>query len=323
MGLVNWLKNRLSPVKRDAQRWQELSEAIEEFWVSRFDSEYQKTLDLRSIYTADDAGQIRMIAELGEYYELDVPAENRATVVSMRRPELYQKETDVPVRMMMQRMGISGVEWLPLYGLAGDLYGTKFYTEKQLAAIGVDTPGESSFEVSRLDGTWHLGSGSSPVKLKKAGTYLTSRARLGVNLLDFKDTSIIPKLVEKIRKVKPLHIVFDGMQYWIYFDAGVKVSTNYALYMMKSFSQTYPGNNRVDGSWKIGTDIINPHYHLTGQWKLNGKNKLGAYLTSGVVHRTLAERKISASGVMTKTVTRPDVYLNARLGESLLKLDGR
>lgn len=321
MGLVNWLKNRLSPVKRDTQRWQELSESIEEFWGAQFDAEYLKTLDLRSIYTADDAGQLRMIAELGEYYELDLPYENRPIVVSMRRLELHQKETDVPVRMMMQRLGVSGVEWLPLYALNGDVYGTKFYTDKQLEAIGITTPGESSFDVSRLDGSWSVKAGGI-VKLKKTGTYLTSRARLGVNLLEIVNPDIIPVLKERVAKAKPLHIFFDGMQYWIYLETTVTTSTKYSLYLQKSFNQVYPGNNRMDGSWKIGTNIVNQHYHMNGQWKLDGKNKLGAYLTTGIVHRTLVERKISASGLLTKTLTRPDTYMSPCLGESLLKLDG-
>jgi hypothetical protein len=319
--MLNWLIKRLSPVKRDTPRWCDLAASLEEFWDEQFTPSFENTANLRSIYTADEAGQLRKISEFGTYYEQDMPAENRPVYFGMRKLEMLQKDTDAPVRMMMQRMGLSDVEWLPLYALSDDLYGARFYTEKDLVTLGITSPGQDSPDVRRLDGSWKVGT-VTPIVLKRAGSYLTSRARLGVNLTDFTNTSIIPLLKERIRRIKPLHIVFDGMRYWIYFDITVKASTSYSLYLLKSFNQTYPGNTRVDGSWKIGTDIVHPHKQLTGQWKLDGETRLGAYATPGTVHATLVERKISTSVDLTKTIERPDTYLTARLGESLLRLDG-
>ena len=41
--------------------------------------------------------------------------------------------------------------------------------------------------------------------------YLTSRGVLEVNFALLNDPTLLPKLEDRIRKIKPLHIVYDGM----------------------------------------------------------------------------------------------------------------
>lgn len=250
MGLVNWLKKRLSPVKRDIPRWQELSEAIEEFWAAQFDPEYLKTLNLRSIYSASEADQIRMIAELGQYFEQDTSPDNRAMVVAMRKLELFQKETSVPMRNYMQRHGISGIEWSPLYALSSDVYGTKFYTEKELLAAGI-TPGTSASNRKLVNGTWKL-SVTLPVKLSRVGNYMTSRGKLVFDLTKITDSLMLTALRDHMKSIKPLHIVFDGYYCYLGFELLVSAITQYSALITKTFDQAYSWPaSRLDGKWKV------------------------------------------------------------------------
>lgn len=178
--MLNWLRNRLSPVKRDTPRWKELAEALETLWQDAFDPAFNKLANLRSIYTADKAGQLRKIEEYGGYYEQDMPEQSMPIYLSMRKLEMLQKETDIPIQSTINRLGIFGVQWIPLFALVADgEYGTKFY-----------------------DGI---------TEAVPDGSYLTSRGKLLVDQVFVTDIAIMPKLEQQVTELLPLHIVFDGV----------------------------------------------------------------------------------------------------------------
>lgn len=178
--MLNWLRQRLSPVKADTPRWYELANSLETFWDTQFSTLYDPVEGLLSIYTSSDADQVRKISEHGPYYEQDLPAESRPIYFALRKTEMLQKETDVPIRMSIQRMGVEGVEWAPLYAPRVGDYGTQFIRE----AV-----------VPNMD-----------------DYYMTSRGMVKVNIT-LADDAAAAKADDLVRKLKPLHIVYDGVMF--------------------------------------------------------------------------------------------------------------
>ena len=312
----DWLKKRLSPTKKDSSRWKELAEAIQEFSAENFDPDYNVLAGLRSIYTADEVNQKRIIAEMGHYFEDGITDENIPASVSARKMELHQKETNVPLVRSMARIGFAS-EWMPLYAPRGDVYGTAFYTEDELAAAGLDI----NAAVTLLDSSWAVGS-IPATKLSSAGVYMTSRAKMALNL-----GGTAPDGVDiarrRIMQVKPLHIVFDGFKYRVWLEISAVPTHEMRLTMAKVVDQHYPWcTPKLTGLWKIGTNLVIPARALDGTWTLNGDAVIGEYLVSGIVHETLKQCTILSSAAMRKQIERPAAYMTARLSESHLRVNG-
>lgn len=315
--MIDWLKKRLSPVKRDSSRWRDLAEAIQGFWAENFDPSYDVLAGLRSIYTADDTNQKRIVVELGHYFEDGISDENIPVSVATRKMELHQKETNVPLVRSMARIGFVA-EWAPLYAPRGEIYGTAFYTEDELEAAGLDI----NAELLRLDGSWHVGDDPA-VHLASDGVYLTSRAKMVIDLSSGRAPEMIDVACRRIMQIKPLHIVFDGFKYKIWLEISAIPTHEMHLAMTKVVAQHYPWcTPKLNGLWKIGTNITIAHRHLNGSWKLNGAADLGSYQISGTVYRQLLQCTITSSMGLAKHIERPDAYFVNRLSESLLKLNG-
>lgn len=129
--LIDWLKRRLSPTKRDTPKWTELAESLQEYWEN-FDTAFDLAAALRSIYEANTDGQKMILREMGSYYEDMMPDSNLPISVALRKLELSQKETDVPLRWTLRRLGLKA-EWIPLYMLPNSVvYGEAFYTKDEI-----------------------------------------------------------------------------------------------------------------------------------------------------------------------------------------------
>lgn len=309
--MIDWLKKRLSPVKIKTDRWAQLAEAIQEFWEDSFDPELEKVANLRSIYTAGEDGQKRIVSELGRYYEYDLPDKNIPISVALRKLELLQKDTKVPLVASLKRLGIDS-EWMPMYARRGEAYGTAFYMDHEI------DPAWTTNTILHLDGSWHV-SESSPEKLLD-GVLLTSRGKLLINLASLSNTSLIDTARDRVRKIKPLHIVFDGFYYQLWFDLDVYTRIDASLYLTKTIEQQYPWcNSRLDGSWQIGFD--DQPFTLDGVHSIDGSWKLGA-IYPGHAENAIKQCNIISSAALLKTIDRPAEYINSRLGESMLRLDG-
>lgn len=295
----------------------ELAEAIQEYWAENFDPDYDALANLRSIYTADITNQRRLAVEMGHYFEDGISEENIPVSVAMRKMELHQKETNVPLVRSMSRIGFAA-EWAPLYAPRGEIYGTAFYTEDELERVGLHIDAE----VICLDGSWHIGEAPA-IHLASDGVYMTSRAKMVIDLSDGRAPEMIDVARRRIMQIKPLHIVFDGFKYRIWIEISAIPTHEMRLRMTKEVNQHYPWcTPKLTGLWKIGTNVTVPHRHLNGTWKLNGGADLGAYLVSGTVHERLLQCTITSSMALTKNIERTDKYLTARLGESGIRLDG-
>lgn len=179
--MTNWLVNRLRPAHAKQTRWVELAEALQEFWAELFDLQFDVLANMRSVYTADESSQLRKTEEYGWYYEQDMPAINRPIFFGMRKLEMLQKETDVPMMASIKRLGITGCWWEPLYAVASEVYGTRFLHSIDIRAAALD----------------------------QSDLYLTSRGVLMVDYRMVNDEALLPKLEEIVRSVKPLHIIFE------------------------------------------------------------------------------------------------------------------
>ena len=222
--MIDWLKKRLSPVKKDSPRWAELAESIQEFWAENFDPNYDVLAGLRSIYTADIANQRFLVAEMGNYFEDEMPDGNIPACVSMRQMELQQKETDVPLVRAMMRLGVVA-EWKPLYAPVSELYGS---------------------------GGYFLADDLSPY-----GEYfLISRGRLAIDMADTKTFAKISLVRRRVRSVKPLHIVFDGLIYNlrqdVYAGIALRNGKHYRIGLRINVPDVFAVSLFVGGAMRIG-----------------------------------------------------------------------
>jgi hypothetical protein len=198
--MIDWLKKRLSPVKSDTPRWQHFAEALQEFWEENFDPEIERLRNLRSLYTADEAGQRKIVDEMGRYFEDGIPSANIPMTVARQQVELFQKHTITPLENAWRRLGIENAEWRPLYAHVADTYGDKFYLETDNV-------------LHYLDGTWTLDQ-DPPIFLTQ-GSYMTCRGVIEIDLDLLEDFEGMDLLRRRVNQVKPLHIVFDGIRYRI------------------------------------------------------------------------------------------------------------
>lgn len=247
--MINWLKNRLTPAKIDAPRWAELAEALEETWDNLFSVPFDQAANLRSIYTSDEQGQRRKLAEYGNRYEKYLSTEYLPIMLAMRKLEMLQKDTAVPLEMMLIRSLGSAAEnpIKPLYALSGDTYGTKFYTLDELDQLGIKV----AYDTVQLavDGTWKVTTPATQ-KLGKSLPYLTSRVAVVVDVSDTTTAINTTQLIEDFKFIKPLHIVFNGIYYQMYLTSQVSIRTDYSLLMQKEIVQ-HVSRLPVDGLWKL------------------------------------------------------------------------
>lgn len=266
--MLDWLKKRLSPVKRDTPRWQQFAEAVQSFWGEEFDPEIDRARRMRSIYTADEDDARRIVRDLGWYYENDLDESSRILSVAQRKVELLQKDTAIPILNSIRRAcpGIE-IEWKPLYARMGQIYGTEFFLDHELHETwSVDGA------VKLLDGSWAI-SADAPVGLPE-GVWMTSRAALHANLASLEDPSWLDRAKVRANQIRPLHIVFDGFLFYAMIIVRVPISVTPWLHLVKQIPVPYPWcNHSLDGSWKMGMDgqrhRLDGRY-LSSAWTVGG-----------------------------------------------------
>lgn len=197
--LSKWLTDRLSPPKAREARWIELSTVLEHIWEEFFDPDMSRLERLRSPYSADDSDLIKKLREMGDYFSFDMPKlENRAISIAWRKLELEYKDMELIVISIFRRhYNNLPVHWLPLYA-------------------PLDAPYGSGFEIAPIF--------DAPAKnVPPEGMFLTSRGMLGADYgalmtMGLSKNDFLSRALPLIRRAKPLHIVFDGMLWFIRFD---------------------------------------------------------------------------------------------------------
>lgn len=214
--MEDWLKRRLSPYKDSEPRWIAIAELLQAFWEENFDPKFQSLSDMRSIYTASQEDLKRRIRELGEYFQPDFPTEfDQPLAVAWRRAEIQRKDVVFILKSTFRR-NFSGldVEWVPLYAPKAEPYGSVFKTPRRIV-------GEES------------------------NYFLTSRGKVSADLGKIFETQRFTKsdfaaIVEAItRKIKPEHIVFDGVTFFVNINAYFEVEAALTRSVTQSFSIPY------------------------------------------------------------------------------------
>ena len=232
--MIDWLKKRLSPVKRDTPRWMQLAEAMQEFWEENFDPDLDRMKRAKSIYTADPVDLQREIGELGDFFQALPKAEDLAIAVAWRKLELLFKDTEFIITSTFSRkfLGLD-VVWMPLWAKKTDAYGDAFYPEDEV-------PDFSDY-------------------------YLTSRGRLkadidemtarGISIDDF-----VAHVDARMDTIKPLHIIYEKVVYDrtrtnpLYLGVGQFFSTTYTIQPpMPDINQNM--TNYFGGAVRLGSTI--------------------------------------------------------------------
>lgn len=227
--MSDWLSKRLTPSKSREERWTEFAAVLEHVWEEFFDPDMSRLERMRSSYTADDADLIKKIREMGDYFIYDWPKkDNRPIALSWRRQELDYKDLELILNSNIRRHfnGLT-VAWLPIFAPKDQIYGIGFRVAEGPIPKRQLVPPEGMFLTSR----------------GRLGVDFGDLMRIGMSRAQFRD-----KGVPIVRRVKPLHIVFEGLLWYIYFELPFECFFDNALWESEDRATLYfaPFGSRYD-----------------------------------------------------------------------------
>ena len=197
--MKNWLIKRLTPRKKQEERWTGLAEGLQQVWEEDFDPALARLEGLRSYFGADDADLALKLREMGDYFAADMPRpEDRPIAVAWRRLELEYKDLELILYSVFRRhYSDLPVSWFPLFAPVDEPYGMRF------------TPAEGPWPETK--------------NIPPDGMFLTSRGLLGTDYghllsIGLSKHEFLEKALPLLRRTKPLHIVYDGALWYIRFD---------------------------------------------------------------------------------------------------------
>lgn len=197
--MKNWLIKRLTPRKKQEERWTGLAEGLQQVWEEDFDPALARLEGLRSYFGADDADLALKLREMGDYFAADMPRpEDRPIAVAWRRLELEYKDLELILYSVFRRhYSDLPVSWFPLFAPVDEPYGMRFIP---------------------AEGPW-----PETKNIPPDGMFLTSRGLLGTDYghllsIGLSKHEFLEKALPLLRRTKPLHIVYDGALWYIHFD---------------------------------------------------------------------------------------------------------
>lgn len=201
----NWFRERLTKAKLNAPMWMELADAIQEIFTDHVEPLLERLQGMGSAFTMAPEDLDRRIDELGPFFWLSdrVEREDWPLALLQRQDEIHLKKTDYPLVSTIARE-FSGmqVEWSPLYAPIDQEkypYGKRFTTIEMMEFE--DIPSDQWFMTSR---------GVIRVPLPRLSEASLSGSTIDEQCAEFE--AIIARFVTPII---PLHIVFDGAQYYL------------------------------------------------------------------------------------------------------------
>lgn len=233
---MDWLYKRLTPSKRKVARWTELATAVETIWEEYFDPELSRLQRLQSAYEMDEADLNKKMREMGDSFTCDTPLViNKPLSLAWRRLELQSKDTeDIISSIFLRNFAHLPVTWFPIFAPIDQEYGSYFETYGGLS--------EDADKNVPPDGMW-----------------LTSRGVLGIGKLEMYQEGMVKsdlrtQAISLVESAKPLHIVFDGLLWYINFDLSFSAEANATWDTESQYFMffTTVGNNF--GIPRIGTD---------------------------------------------------------------------
>lgn len=203
----NWLSHRLATVKQDAPLWTGLADAIQAIFTQQVDPLVNRIRGMTSSFTMVKEDMERRVQELGSFFYLSerVPAEDWPLALMQRQDEIHLKGTDYPLINTISRE-FSGIKvtWEPLWAPIDQQahpYGSTFLTASQLADDGAN-----------MDDWFLTARGVIRVALTELPELFSEYATIDDQATQFE--SILSRF---IKPLIPLHIVFDGAQYYLHY----------------------------------------------------------------------------------------------------------
>lgn len=204
----NWFRERLTKAKLAAPMWAELADAVQEIFTDHVEPILERLQGMGSAFTMAPEDLDRRIEELGPFFWLSdrVEREDWPLALLQRQDEIHLKKTDYPLVSTIARE-FSGmqVEWSPLYAPIDQEkypYGKRFTTTEMMEFE--DIPSDQWFMTSR---------GVIRVPLPRLSEASLSGSTIDEQCAEFE--AIIARFVAPII---PLHIVFDGAQYYLEYN---------------------------------------------------------------------------------------------------------
>ncbi|WP_147822899.1 hypothetical protein [Aeromonas hydrophila] len=201
----DWLKQRLTAAKQAAPMWTEFAEAVQEVFEQQIEPLLSRLRGLSSAYTMTSDDLALRIEELGEFFILSerVDKADWPLALMQRHDEIHLKKTDYPLVSTLNReFGGMQATWEPLYAPKNQTlhpYGSRFSIKSQLENETI--PADEWFLTSR---------GVIRVPL----TALQS-SFAGAKTVDEQATAFEEAMTRFIEPLVPLHIVFEGAQYYL------------------------------------------------------------------------------------------------------------
>lgn len=187
--MEDWLKKRISPNKNKVARWNDMSEALQEYWEEYSDLGIQELSDLRNIFTSSPENLEKTMRELGDYFRADIGDDNDWPIqIAWRRLELQAKEMDSTIQRVLKRkfLGLD-IQWTVLYAHKTDEYGTNFKTLSEIQNQG----------------------------LNQAEFFLSSRGKVSIVSPEWDSSEtpfngLITAIGEEAERILPTHIYYMG-----------------------------------------------------------------------------------------------------------------
>lgn len=204
----NWFRNRLTKSKQGSPMWVELADAIQEIFTDHVEPIMTRLRGMGSAFTMAPEDLDKRIEELGAFFWLSerVDREDWPLALLQRQDEIHLKKTDYPLVSTISRefLGIE-VQWAPLFAPIDQKkwpYGSRFSTQEMM-----------EFEEIPPDGWFMTSRGVIRVALPSLS--LTS---LSGETIDDQCAAFEAILARFVTPIIPLHIVFDGAQYFLEYN---------------------------------------------------------------------------------------------------------
>lgn len=201
----SWFRQRLTKAKQAAPMWGELADAVQQIFTQQVEPIIERLRGMGSTFTLAPGDLERRIGELGPFFWLSdrVAREDWPQALLQRQDEIHLKKTDYPlISTIAREFDGMQVEWAPLYAPKDQArwpYGTRFTTLEMMAFE--DIPPEGWFMTAR---------GVIRVALPKLAQAFVSGSTVDEQCAEFE--AILARFVTPLI---PLHIVFDGAQYYL------------------------------------------------------------------------------------------------------------
>lgn len=317
MSFPDWLKNRLTPAKRNVGRWAELAEAMQEFWGELFDPAVRRMVNAQSVYAAEIEDLEKIMAELADDFRNDIGGnDDRPHQIAWRRWELQSKESAAAVDSALRRKfpGLD-IEWVPLYAAKAAAYGANFKSLAEITSGGLNI----------------------------ADYFLTSRGKVylsfGTGEPILPVSEVLAALSEEMDRILPTHIVYDGpdvaaQKAFMAFCARILLlSVTPRVWVRLTNCRRFVVHRWqvLDGCRQVGGDSedldLDGSWALSGWHPLSGDTPTGARLDNGYGNlsiriRTPVEFSFGGDRVCRASHLSDDIALDGRMVIGGHKLDG-